>query len=182
MDYEVFYNKLFGPVEEQLGLLDRSTIFALIGFDYGGPLNFSTIGAKNGGTFITYISCELAVREDQKPSSAGRFELMCHCNDGGWVREILTRTGAMSLESRLDHLHTIDISGVVEPEATLRGIVMEKFSTAKIDSEEYSILRVHGVTAKELEFAMEKGSEALFEHLKKHGVYPNTEVGRRSTL
>jgi hypothetical protein len=61
-------------------------------------------------------------------------------------------------------------------------VVLERFTTTKIQSTEFSILRVHGVSRRELAFAMEKGSEALFAHLKKHGVYPKTVTKRKSTL
>jgi hypothetical protein len=81
MDYRTFYSKLFRPLAKAVGPIDRDTIVALIGFDFGGPLNFCTIGAKKKNPVVTYVSCELAVRKEQVPSSRGRFELMCHCDD-----------------------------------------------------------------------------------------------------
>lgn len=182
MNYRTFYSKLFRPLEKAVGPIDRETIVALIGFDLGGPLNLCTMGAKKKSSIVTYVSCELAVRKEQVPSNRGRFELMCHCDDEKWVRRVLSKIGEMSLEAQFDHLHTVDISPVVGRKAKLRGVVIERFSTTKIKSTEFSILRVHGVSQRELTFAMEEGSEALFAHLKKHAVYPNTLTKRKSTL
>jgi CBS-domain-containing membrane protein len=88
----------------------------------------------------------------------------------------------MSLEAQFDHSHTIDMSPVVDQKAKLQGIVLERFVTTKIKSTTFSILRVHGVSRRELKLAMEEGSGALFDHLKKSGVYPNTVTKRNSTL
>jgi hypothetical protein len=128
MDYKKFYAELCRPVESEFGPIDPETIFAIIGFDFGGPLNFCTAPTPKA-KFVTYISCELAVRREQVPSSQGHFELMCHCNDEKWVRNVLTTIGQMSLESRFDHLHTIDISQIVRKNANLQGAVLERYAT-----------------------------------------------------
>lgn len=146
MNYRTFYSKLFRPLSQAIGPIDRDTIVAIIGFDFGGPLNFCTIGAKKKSSVVTYVSCELAVRQEQVPSSHGRFELMCHCDDEKWARQVLSKIGEMSLEAQFDHLHTVDMSPVVGRKAKLRGVVLERFVTAKIKSKEFSILRVHGVS------------------------------------
>jgi hypothetical protein len=153
---------MFRPLAKAVGPIDRDTIVALIGFDFGGPLNFCTIGAKKKNHVVTYVSCELAVRKEQVPSSRGRFELMCHCDDEKWVRRVLSKIGEMSLEAQFDHLHTIDMSPVVGRKAKLQGIVLERFATTKINSTIFSIVRVHGISRRELKFAMEEGSDAPF--------------------
>lgn len=178
MDYHAFYAALFRPIEKGIGPIDPNGIFAIMGFDGGGPLNFSTVGAEDGREFVTYVSCELAVRNEQVPSSQGRFELMCHCNDEGWVRRVLTAIGRMSLEAAFDHGHTVELSKLTVSESSLRGLVIERYAAVIIDDTQYALLRVHGITSEELEFAMSEGSEALFERLKAAGIYPNTDVRR----
>src|SRR5260221_14113422 len=105
-----FYAQLFAPVEAQLGPIDSETLCAISGFDAGGPLNFCTI--KNGADnpFITYVSCELAVRKEQQPCDLGRYELLCACDDEQWVRSIITRIGQESMHTAFGHGHTLDIS------------------------------------------------------------------------
>ncbi len=109
LDYEAFYRMLYAPLKRKGGPLDPMTIFAIIGFDVGGPLNFCTIGRGSGKPFVTYISCELAPRHEQKPSKFGRYELLCTCDDEKWVRKIVTDIGRESLESTFGHNHTMDI-------------------------------------------------------------------------
>ncbi len=178
MDYEAFYDQLFRPIETTFGKLDPNTIFHIMGFDCGGPLNFSTVGVEATSTFVTYVSCELAVRDEQVASSDGRFELMCHSNDEDWVRLVLTSVGRLSLEAQLDHGHTVDVSQIVPDGATLRGIVLERFAAVQIDRADFCILRVHGITEAEMQIVREQGAEMLFEKLRAAGVYPNTDIHR----
>ncbi len=83
MDDEQFYRLLLAPVERIFGPIDRDTIVAIIGFDSGGPLNFCTIGRDRGDRFITYVSCELAVRGEQQPSEFGRYDLLTSQEESG---------------------------------------------------------------------------------------------------
>jgi hypothetical protein len=182
MDYRRFYGQLFAPLEAMLGPIDRDTIVAIIGFDAGGPLNFCTIGAESGGKFITYVSCELAVRPEQLPAKFGRYELLTTCDDETWVRHILSRIGRMSEEVVFGHHHTLDIAAWVSPDDPIQGLVLEKVCTAEIDGENYGILRCIGITRGEMEFKQLHGTESLVLALRRNGVYPNTEVKRESVL
>src|SRR5688500_14138466 len=100
MDYKQFYAALYAPLVTGIGPIDKDTIAAIIGFDAGGPLNFCTIGVDGGSKIITYVSCELAAREEQVPAKQGgyRYELLSSCDDEGWVRKVLTSLGRMSME------------------------------------------------------------------------------------
>jgi hypothetical protein len=182
VDYKQFYEQLFAPLEAEIGPIDEETIFAIIGFDVGGPLSFNTIGAEQGKPNITYVSCELAVREEQRPSSLGRYELLCSCDDERWVRSILSELGRMSLSTTFGHGHTIDIGPLVGAEASLQGVWLEAESCVTIDGETYAIFRVIGITRAEMEYKRSKGSEALVAALKNGGVYPHTMVHRVSVV
>lgn len=182
MDYRLFYAQLFRPLEAAFGRIDPETRMAIIGFDCGGPLNFATIDRKINEPFVTYISCELAVREAQVPSEAGRFELFCHSNDEQWVRAVVSEIGRMSLEAEFGHGHTVDVSALVGEGAPLTGAVLEQFATAQVEAAQYCLLRVHGITAAEMNFAVEEGSDVLFERLKRAGIYPRTDILRGSLL
>ena len=178
-EYKRFYAQLYAPVEECLGAIDPGTLFAIIGFDCGGPLHLSTVG-RGRDQFVTYISCELAVNVDQKSGDTGPFEVMMTCDNEGWARDILTRIGRMSFSGVFAHGHTIDITPVVEPSCSIKGLVAEEFSRVQIDGRSYGILRFHGVTQPELEYAMESGVTELLARLKEAGVYPRTILNRES--
>lgn len=97
MDYQLFYKQLFQPIEDRLGAFDKAGIFAIMGFDGGGAVNLSTIG-RDRLQFVTYVTCELAIRDEQKPANFGRYEVMTTCDDQRWARDILTRVGHMRLK------------------------------------------------------------------------------------
>jgi len=182
MDYDRFYRQLFKPLEQSIGAIDRDTIVAIVGFDMGGPLNFCTIGRTKGNSCITYVSCELAVRDEQQPSEFGRYELLVSCDDERWVRSIVSDIGRMSMETAFDHCHTLDIDAWVESDAALQGIVFEKICACEIDGKPYGIIRVIGVTRPEMEYAQEHGTPALLAKLQNAGVYPDTRVNRGSVV
>ena len=182
MDYQRFYSQLFAPLEASLGPIDRDTIVALIGFDAGGPLNFCTIAAERADRFITYVSCELAVRPEQQPSEFGRYELLATCNDERWVRSILTKIGRMSTDVAFGHHHTLDVGGCVQPGDVIQGVVFEEVYETEIDGVNYGVLRCLGITRPEMEYAQEHGPSNLLSLLKRSQVYPCTNVTRKSVL
>jgi hypothetical protein len=193
MDYKRFYDTLFTPLAAQLGTIDENTIFAIIGFDAGGPLNFATIGADSGSNPISYVSCELAVRDSQVPTKHGgyRYELLTSCDDEQWVREVLTNLGRMSMEVAFDHGHTVDIGAVVNQgrlrgmlggRPAIQGVLFQRQFTVEYEGTRYGVLRCVGITRGEMEHALSKSADSLVSLLKKGGVWPHTLVGRRSTV
>lgn len=180
MDYNAFYAELFRPIERECGPLDKAGIFHIIGFDCGGPINFSTVGAEEKKEFVSYVTCELSVREEQVPSSIGRFELLCHSDDESWVRSVITDLARMTLEAEFDHGHTVDITASVGESGLLRGLVLERFAAVEISGRSYGIFRVHGIFADEMQLAIDEGADALFERLKIAGAYPRTFAKRES--
>jgi hypothetical protein len=182
MNYEAFYRSLFAPIEAILGPLDRNTVFHIVGFDCGGPINFCTIGADKGDRFVTYITCELAVRMEQKPSSFGRYEILVTSDDDKWVTSTVTKLGRLSLEEQLGHGHTVDIGVWGEPTALIQGIVLEELCEVPIDGNRYGIMRCIGITRPEMEYAQKCGSGELLKKLREAGIYPNTTARRESSV
>jgi hypothetical protein len=173
-----FYKTLFEPVEAALGPLDKMTLTAIIGFSAGGPVSLNTIG--RGASPVTYVTCELVCYADQRPSSLGPFEVLITSNDEAWARNAATCVGELSLEVVVDHLHSIDLASRVDAPTKLQGVLLERFSSSKIDGESYGILRAIGVTRAELEWCLEHSVAELLQKLKAAGIYPVSDVGRES--
>jgi hypothetical protein len=180
--YESFYGRLFAPLEAILGPVDPETIVAIIGFDVGGPLNFCTIGTHRHERFKTYVSCELAVRPEQLPSSIGRYELLVSCDDEQWVRRNLTSVGHLSMHDTLGPGHTIDFGELVDAGESIQAVVLEEVCAVSIDDQDYGILRCIGITRPELEYARQESVSSLLERLVEANVYPHTDIGRDSVL
>ena len=126
---------------------------AVIGFDCGGPVSLCTVDYGRE-QFVTYVTCEFAVREEQQQAKFGNYEMMLTCDDEAWCGRILMKIGHMSLECVFEHGHTVDIGHIVGPDCPLQGLVVEEFARVTVDGRGYGLLRFHGVTRSELEFAM----------------------------
>jgi hypothetical protein len=161
-----------------LGPLDPEALIAIVGFDVGGPLSFCTFSRAAPARFMTYVSCELAVRSEQRPSSVGRYELLVTCNDERWVRSVVSDIGRMSMEVAFDHGHTLDIGAWVDSAATIQGIVFETLYKTLIEHRPYGILRIIGITRSELEHAERSGADELLRRLRDAEVHPRTDLHR----
>jgi hypothetical protein len=181
VDYRDFYRRLFAPLEEANGRIRGETLVPVIGFDAGGPLSFC-IFEKAIENATTYVSCELAVRSEQKPSEFGRYELLATSDDEEWVRSVLSDIGRESFDAKFGDGHTLDIGAWVSADAPIQAVVLEMASTALIDRVPYGILRCVGVTRSELEFARKKGVRSLLRTLGDAGIYPRTLTERASVV
>jgi hypothetical protein len=181
MDYSKFYRQLYKPVEERIGPVDPAGIAAIVGFDVGGPVGLCTVG-RGRDQFVTYVTNELAVREDQQFGTTGPFELMITCDNQAWALKILTVIGQMSLDDVIKPGDTIDIRQVAGRGCWLQGLVIEEFARVSIDGRFYGLLRLHGLTGAELQFAREFGSERVLGYLRKAGVFPRTTVRLRESV
>jgi hypothetical protein len=185
MDCKAFYEALFAPLRAKLGPPDQHALGAIVGFDAGGPLAFRTFGSDASKAVITYVSCELAVRADQKPGALGRYELLASSSDRDWVRTILSDIGRMTLDVAFGDGHTMDIGGWVNDgglEPPLQGVLFVEECRTLIEGNAYGVLRVIGITRPEMEFARANGSARLLACLEEAGVYPDTATNRRSVL
>ena len=185
MDYRSFYKQIYAPLEATHGQIDTNTIVAIIGFDAGGPLNFCTIGRDVGSSIVTYVSCELAVRDEQLPNDNGRYELLASCDQEDWVRSILSNIGRMSLETVFNDGDTMDIGGWVndgwfKPKPPLQGVLFKTEATSTVNGQLFSVLRCIGITRSEMEHAQSYGAQSLISLLERNGIYPHTIVSRRS--
>ena len=182
INYREFYRELFAPLESSIGPINPAALMPIIGFDCGGPLSFCTIDSTGSDAVTTYVSCELAVRKEQKPCEVGRYELLATCDDEKWVRLVLTKIGRMSLETVFGNHHTLDITSWVGQKAMLSGILLEALSVVSIEGTGYGILRCVGITRAEMDFKRSHGADKLIEKLSLAGIYPKTLVNRKSVV
>lgn len=175
VELKQFYDALFEPIVDRMGPLDRDTVVSIIGFDAGGPLNLCTVG-HGQQAFVTYVSCELAARDDQQVADSGPYELMTVCDDEHWARTVLSGIARLGLDVELSDGHTIDIGALVGSGPVIQGAVLEEFASVAIQGKRYRILMVHGVSRDELEYAVAHGTDALLERRRGTGAYPKTPV------
>lgn len=171
-----FYSALFAPVVAEYGAIDTHTLMTVIGFDGGGLVSLCTVGRTPGARHVTYLTCELALRSDQCHSDFGRYELLMTCDDEGWCWEMLTKVGRMSCETAFGDGHTLDIGPVVDPTSPVQGFLFQRFSHTRIKLKKYGILRLHGISRRELETAQARGANSVLQTRKRIGIYPRTTL------
>jgi hypothetical protein len=179
--YQKFYERLLEPLVAVYGPVQRISS-AVVGFDGGGPVKTCILGANAEEQTAAYVTCELAVRENQKPSSLGRFELFTVCDDTQWARAVLTRAAHMSMNEVLDADHTVNIGAMPDLPGTLEGVVLEAFTRMRVDGQEHAIFRCIGITRSEMEFARREGVSNLQRRLIDAGVYTVTRCRRTSII
>ncbi len=139
MDYEKFYTELFKDIERKYGSFDEDTLTSIIGFSGGGPVSLSK-KAEND----LYATCELAVYPEQYKSSENlNYELFSVGNfTADWCQSVFTALGNLSMGTELGDGHTIDISGVVEPDDPVTEIKLKLFSKTKYKGKDYGLYEV----------------------------------------
>lgn len=144
-DFADFYDALFESVARRCGPLGSETHTGMVGFSAGGPISVVPVGDGRG-----FVTCELAVLEDQVASTDGLgYEFLVWDEgdlDDWW--DVLTALGDMSLEVRFGDRHTIDVSQVVdEPGAS---VSLELFSQTSFGGGEFGVYRVRRVDSSSL--------------------------------
>lgn len=176
-----FYEDLLFPVTERYGPV-KSILRAIVGFDGGGPVAMCVLDGPGDAGMTACVTCELAVRQTQKPCADGRFELLTVCDDRQWAQKVLTLVGKTSMNSGLDIGHTVDLSPALKMPGALDAVLLEPFSKRRIDGCDYSLLRCVGISSPELAFAKQAGIESLRLKLIQANVFNATPCRRPSVV
>ena len=176
MEERELYSLIFAPVIASLGAFDAGSLSAIVGFCAGGPISLLTIGRERKDPFVTYVTCELAIREDQVPSDSGHYELSITCDDEDWAWTMLTKVGQMTTDTAFGSGHTLDIGPWVGEDDLLQGLAFEELCRSVVGDKDYAVFRLHGLTRDELNSAVQFGVFDVLERRKHDGVYPRTHV------
>lgn len=137
-DTTAHYKLLFESLESDLGALGQETSTGVIGFSAGGPVSMIAIPGTEA-----WVTCELSLYSEQVPSSENlRFELLSRmAAPKNEIQKLLGSLGDFSMEARLGHGHTVDVSGVSD----IGGIALvslQLYSSTTIGGEQFGIYEV----------------------------------------
>jgi hypothetical protein len=132
------YRLLFSKLESDLGEVCPETLTAIIGFSAGGPVSMRRVGSKHA-----YVTCELSLCPEQRPSSEGEtFELLsCIQVTESQLHALLTALGNYSLEAELGHGHSVNVAGV-SGAGGLALVWLRHYSSASIGGKRYGVYEV----------------------------------------
>jgi hypothetical protein len=148
---------------------------SIIGFDAGGPVSCCSFGREREQMFVTYMTCELALDDQYR-----RKTVLTSCSWPAMTktgrRKILTDVGQMGLETGFGHGHTLDLGSWVADDDTIQGLAFELYAQVRIETADYALLRLHGLSRSELNAAREEGVGAILHRRRLDGLYPKTRV------
>jgi hypothetical protein len=124
-----------------------------------------------------YVTAELTGKPD---ASYADYELMiCHrSRDEDWGLNIISRLAPYTQEAYIAAGESMDIDQATPPESQIKAFLFDTYGTFTLFGQPNELRLCIGITKPELQFKMKYGPEKLMERLKRHGVYPFTDLGR----
>jgi hypothetical protein len=126
---------------------------------------------------VVYVTAELTGKPG---ASYANYELMiCHRSDHDWGPNAISRLADYTQEAYIGAGESMDIEGT-PPDSQIKALVFDTYGTFTLFGQVNEIRLCIGITKPELEFKLQHGAEKLVELLKRHGVYPFTDLERGS--
>jgi hypothetical protein len=170
-------------LEAVLGKADDGVLHAAIPLKLGGNADVLVFHPPQMGT--TYVTADLIGEESQKrPKDVGNYELMiCHREDREmWGPNLLSQLASYTLEAVLNRWDTMDIGPATPKGSTVAALFFVPYARFKFRGKPAALILCLGITKDELAFKMKNGPEALMTRLRAAGVYPFTDLKRKSVL
>jgi hypothetical protein len=125
---------------------------------------------------VVYVTAELTGKSD---ACYADYELMiCHRTPNDWGPNIISRLAPYTQEAYIGAGESMDIDSATLAESQIKAFVFDTYATFTLFGQENELRLCIGITKPELEFKMEHGAEKLLALLKRHRVYPFTDLER----
>jgi hypothetical protein len=172
-------------MEAVLGKSDDTVLHAVIpfqfGYDLGGRADVVCFRESVDGA--VYATCELIGLDDQLPTSLGNYELVvCHRGAETWGAGVINSLAYYTLEARVEPGQTMDLGPARPVGSTISAFLFMDFGRFEVRGRKAGLLLCIGITPDELAECRRGRREFVEAELKKSGVYPFTDLQRRSTL
>ncbi len=183
--WQVWWDARVMAIEDVLGKSENIVGHAVIPFHLGADLG--------GAADIIYfrhhvpgrisVTAELIGCEDQVPNDLGNYELMiCHRDDERWGPSLICRLAYYTLEAELKPGDTMDIGPAAPEGSTIVALLFLEYARFKVRGKKAGLLLCLGITADELAVCRQGQCAEVERALKKEGVYPYTDLYRKSVL
>ena len=178
-DWEVLWDARLAALESVLGPSDDSVLHSPVPFELGGPADVLIFREHVEG--VVYVTAGVIGDEDALPGDGGQYELMICLRDGeDWAPQLLSQLAMYTREAVLNSGDTMDIGPALPQPTQLSAFLYHSYAAITVNEQPATVLLCVGITKDELAFASKKGSAALIERLKEAGIYPFTDLGRKS--
>jgi Suppressor of fused protein (SUFU) len=174
-DWEEVWNARAAALAHALGSGHDEVYHAPHSFALGGQADVMAFDHHVQG--VVYVTAELTGKPG---ASYADYELMiCHRSDQDWGPNAISRLAPYTQEAYIAAGESMDIEGT-PPESQIQAFLFDTYGTFTLFGRVNELRLCIGITKPELQFKMKHGSEKLMELLKRHGVYPFTDLERDS--
>ena len=97
-----------------------------------------------------------------------------------WGPNVISRLAPYTQEAYIAAGESMDIEQATPPESKIKAFLFDTYGTFSLFEQENELRLCLGITKPELQFKMKHGPDALLQLLKRHGVYPFTDLERDS--
>lgn len=127
---------------------------------------------------VVYVTAELTGKPD---ACYADYELMiCHRSPSDWGPNIISRLAPYTQQAYIGAGESMDIDGATPADSQIKAFLFDTYANFALFEHDNELRLCIGITKPELEFKMEHGAEQLLAILKRHGVYPFTDLERNS--
>lgn len=174
-DWEEVWDARADALAKVLGAGPDQTFHAPHPFSLGGQADVVAFYHHLDG--VVYVTAELT----GKSESYADYELMiCHRSEQDWGPNVISRLAEYTQEAYIGDGESMDIDSATPADSRIKAFLFVTYSTFRLFDDEFDLRLCIGITKEELQFKMKHDGEKLLELLKRHGVYPFTDLERDS--
>jgi Suppressor of fused protein (SUFU) len=106
--------------------------------------------------------------------------MICHRAASDWGPNVISRLAPYTQQSYIGAGETMDIDDATPKDSRIKAFFFDTYASFTLFGHENELRLCLGITKQELQFKMDHGPEKLLERLKRHSVYPYTDLERDS--
>jgi hypothetical protein len=127
---------------------------------------------------VVYVTAELT----GKPNACyADYELMiCHRSAEDWGPNVISQLAAYTQEAYIGEGESMDVDRATPSQSKIKASLFDTYATFELFGAPNELRLCIGITGPELEFKLKHGPEKLLALLKRHDVYPFTDLERDS--
>lgn len=184
-DWTLWWDARLAALESILGkshdTVGHGTIPFHLGADLGGTADI--VYFHNHVDGIVSATAELIGNADQIPDSMGNYELViCSREHDDWGENIIGQLAHYTLETALEPGQTMDIGTAVPDGSTISAFLFCDYGRFTVREQSAGLILCIGITPNELKACHNGDREYVERLLESNGVFPFTDLNRRSVV
>jgi hypothetical protein len=184
-EWTLWWDARVSAMENILGKSADTVGHGVIPFQFGAEMGGAAdiVYFHNHLNGVVAVTAELIGCDDQLPNDQGNYELMiCSRSDDEWGPNIICQLAHYTLESALNPGETMDIGPATPDGSTIAAFLFCDYGRFKVRDRPAGLLLCLGITAEELSECRAGNRTDVESALKDAGVYPFTDLFRKSVL